>query len=140
MNRAAARSFLQAAYEGVNYNKLMTPKFPRQMWNWMSLRQQNRPLSRRCQQMMVIEPNASQIAVTETVIVQNDSNTTYNNDANRRLALLFAARGEWPSARERARVRRECRCRAPPKERNETDIFKVDFPSSRARRSLKSIT
>ncbi|HMF74746.1 MAG TPA: hypothetical protein VK604_03695, partial [Bryobacteraceae bacterium] len=72
---------LQAVYKGVNYNKLMTPNIPTsnvQLEVYEATKTSS--VARIEQQMMLIEPNASQIAVTETVIVRNDSKTTFNNE------------------------------------------------------------
>lgn len=119
---------LQAVYKGVNYNKLMTPNIPTSNVQLEVFEATpTASVARIDQRMMLIEPSVNQITVTDTVIVQNDSKTTYNNDAEggMRFYLPPAAKGQvrvsvagpqgMPLPRTAERT-------------NETDIYKVDFP------------
>lgn len=73
---------LQANYAGVNYNKLMTPNIPTSNVELPVFEATKSPsVAHIAQRMLVLEPSLSQIAVNETVIVQNDSKETFNNDA-----------------------------------------------------------
>ena len=72
---------LQASYAGVNYNKLMTPNLPTANVEVPVFEATKSPeVARVAQRMLVLEPSLSQIAVNETVIVQNDSKQTFNSD------------------------------------------------------------
>lgn len=119
---------LQASYGGVNYNKLMTPNIPTSNVELPVYEATKSPsVAHIAQQMMLLEPTTSQIAVSETVIVQNDSNNTYNNPSvgGVRFYLPLAANGQvqvrvegpqgmpLPRAAERT---------------EEADVYKVDYP------------
>jgi hypothetical protein len=119
---------LQAAYKGVNYNKLMTPNIPTSNVEIEIFEATDSPSAARiAQQMMLIEPSTSQIAISETSILQNDSNTTYKNEklGGLRFYLPPAANGQvhvsvqgpqgmpLPGAAEKT---------------DEEGVFKVNFP------------
>lgn len=119
---------LQASYNGVNYNKLMTPNVPTSNVELEVYEATKSPaVARIAQRMAVIEPSASQITVSETVIVQNDSSSTYNNDELG--ALLFFLP---PAANGQSRVNVQGPQGMPlPRAAEKTaekDIFKVNFP------------
>ncbi len=88
---------LQANYKGINYNKLITPNVPTSNVELPIYESSSSPsIARVAQRMLVMEPNTSQLAVSETVIVQNDSTVTYNNDqlGALRFYLPAAANGQ----------------------------------------------
>jgi hypothetical protein len=119
---------LQALYSGVNYNKLMTPNIPTSNVELNVFEATKLPAAARVtQQMMLIEPSTSSIAVSENVIVQNDSATTYSNPAVGSLRFFLP-----PSANGQVRVQVQGPQGMPlPRaaERTETEgIYKVDYP------------
>ena len=119
---------LQASYKGVNYNKLMTPNIPTSNVQLEVYEATKSPaVARIAQRMMLIEPSASQIAVSETVIVQNDSNTTYNNDALGGLLFFLP-----PAANGQSRVNVQGPQGMPlpraAEKTNEENVMKVNFP------------
>ena len=119
---------LQATYKGVNYNKLMTPNIPTSNVELDIFEASDSPsVARIAQRMMLIEPSSSQIAVSETVILQNDSNTTYNNEKLGSLRFYLP-----PAANGQSRVNVQGPQGMPlPRaaERTEEDgVFKVNFP------------
>jgi len=72
---------LQGNYKGVNYNKMLTPGTPTNGVELKVFEASKSPAEAKVSQhMLVIEPSANQIGVSETIIVQNDGNTTYSND------------------------------------------------------------
>ncbi len=82
---------LQAAFEGVTYTKLLTPNVPTSGVELDVFGVTKSPaLAHVAQRMLLLEPTSSQIAVNETVIIQNQSKETYNNPARGRTAILFA--------------------------------------------------
>ncbi len=88
---------LQASYGGVNYNKLMTPDIPTSKVELDVYEETKSPaVARIAQQMMIFEPNASRLAVNETVVLANDSDHTYNNEdlGGLRFFLPPAANGQ----------------------------------------------
>lgn len=119
---------LQAAYKGVNYNKLLTPNIPSSNVQLEIYEVTKSPaVSRVDQEMMLIEPSTSRIAVNETVILQNDTNRAYNNDALGALRFYLppAANGQ---VRVTAQGPQGMPLPRPAEKTDQSDIFKVDFP------------
>jgi hypothetical protein len=119
---------LQALYKGVNYNKLMTPNIPTSNVQLEVYEATKSPaVAREAQHMMLIEPNASSIAVSENVEIVNDSTTTYNNPSVGSLRFFLP-----PAANGQVRVQVQGPQGMPlPRaaETTETEgIFKVDYP------------
>lgn len=119
---------LQAKFEGVDYNKLMTPNIPTSNVELDIYQATKSPaVARVAERMLLIEPSASQTGVSETVIIQNDSNTTYINDSLG--SLLFhlppAAKGQ---VRVNAQGAQGMPLPRPAEKTKEADIFKVNFP------------
>ena len=72
---------LQGNYKSVSYNKMLTPDLPTSGVELKVFEASKSPAAAKVSQhMLVIEPSANQIGVSETIIVQNDGNTTYAND------------------------------------------------------------
>lgn len=119
---------LQASYKGVNYNKLLTPNIPTSDVELDVYEATSSPsVARVAQQMLLLEPSSGRIAVNETVIVQNDSNTTFNNDAlgGLRFYLPPAANGQ---VRINARGPQGMPLPRPAEKTEQNDVFKVQFP------------
>lgn len=119
---------LQASYKGVNYNKLMTPNIPTSNVELDIFEATKSPaVAHVAQQMLLIEPNSSQIAVDETVIVQNDSTTTFSNPESGELQFYLppAANGQ---VRVNAQGPQGMPLPRPAEKTKETDVFKIDFP------------
>jgi hypothetical protein len=119
---------LQAVYKGVNYNKLMTPNIPTsnvQLEVFEATKAAS--VARIEQRMMLIEPNVNQITVTDTVIVQNDSKNTYNDEAEGSMRFYLP-----PAANGQVRVNVQGPQGMPlpraAERTNETDVYKVTFP------------
>ena len=118
---------LQASYNGVTYNKLMTPNIPTSNVELEVFEATKSPaVARVTQHMMLIEPSASSIAVSENVIVQNDSTTTYSNPPVGSLRFFLP-----PAANGQVKVEAQGPQGMPlPRaaERTETEgIYKVDY-------------
>jgi hypothetical protein len=72
---------LQGNYQGVSYNKMLTPDVPTSGVELKVFEASKSPAPAKVSQhMLVIEPSANQIGVSETIIVENDGNTSYSND------------------------------------------------------------
>jgi len=118
---------LQAAYKGVNYNKLMTPNIPTSNVELDVYDVVKTPaVASITEQMMLFEPNASQIAVSETVVIKNTSNTTYNNESLGGLRFYLP-----PAANGQVRINAQGPQGMPlpraAEKTEENDVFKVDF-------------
>jgi hypothetical protein len=119
---------LQANYNGVNYNKLLTPNIPTSGVELDVYEATKSPeVARIAQHMLLLEPSTSEFAVNETVILQNDSKTTYNDDklggfrfylppaANGQVKISAQGPGGMPLPR-------------PAEKTEEKDVFKINYP------------
>ncbi|MBV9266204.1 MAG: carboxypeptidase regulatory-like domain-containing protein [Acidobacteriaceae bacterium] len=119
---------LQANYAGVNYNKLLTPNIPRSNVELDVFEStKSAAMARIAQRMLLVEPTSGQIAVNETVIVQNDSKQTYNDPSKGGFEFYLP-----PAANGQVRVNAQGPQGMPlpraAEKTRQTDIFKVDFP------------
>ncbi len=119
---------LQASYAGVNYNKLLTPNVPTsgvELDIYDSTASAN--VAHVSQRMLILEPSLSQINCNETIVIQNDTNRTYNNPAvgGIRFYLPPASNGQ---VRVQAQGPQGMPLPRAAEKTNETDVFKVDFP------------
>lgn len=119
---------LQAVFDGVNYNKLLTPVSPTsgvEVEVYASTK--SATVAQVSQQFMVIEPDTSKIAVAETVIFQNSSTTTFNNEqtGSFRFYLPRAANGQV-----RVQVQGPLGMPLPraAEKTEEPDVFKINYP------------
>lgn len=119
---------LQAVFEGVNYNKLLTPVSPTsgvEVEVYASTKSAS--VAQVSQQFMVIEPDPSKISVGETVIFQNTSTTTFNNEqtGSFRFYLPRAANGQV-----RVQVQGPLGMPLPraAEKTEEADVFKISYP------------
>jgi 5-hydroxyisourate hydrolase-like protein (transthyretin family) len=124
----AGPQLLQVTYKGANYNKLMTPNLPTSGVELNVYESTKSPsVARIAQRMLLIEPSSARINVSETVIVQNHGNTTFNNDVlgSIRFYLPPAANGQ---VRISARGPQGMPLPRPAEKTEENDVFKVLFP------------
>jgi hypothetical protein len=119
---------LQANYNGVNYNKLLTPNIPTSGVELDVYEATKSPaVAHIAQHMLLLEPSTSEFAVNETVIIQNDSKTTYNDEklggfrfylppaANGQVKISAQGPGGMPLPR-------------PAEKTEEKDVFKINYP------------
>lgn len=119
---------LQASFDGVNYNKLLTPADPASGVALNVFAVTKSPaLAHVAQRMLLIEPATSQIAINETVIVDNQSKQTYNNPAVGGLQFYLP-----PAANGQVRVQAQGPQGMPlpraAERTSQSDVYKVDFP------------
>ena len=119
---------LQADYKGVHYNKLMTPNIPTSNVQLEVYEATKSPaVANIAQRMLLIEPSTSQIAVSETVVVDNKSNTTYNNDTLGGLRFFLP-----PAANGQSRVNVQGPQGMPlpraAEKTTEANVYQVNFP------------
>jgi hypothetical protein len=119
---------LQANYSGVNYNKLLTPNIPTSGVELEIYEATKSPeVAHIAQHMLLLEPSTSEFAVNETVIIQNDSKTTFSDEklggfrfylppaANGQVKISAQGPGGMPLPR-------------PAETTEEKDVFKVNYP------------
>jgi plastocyanin len=119
---------LQAAFQGVNYNKLLTPATPTSGVELEVYDVSKTPgAAQVTQQFMVFEPDSSKIAVGETVIFQNSSTTTFNNEQTGSFRFYLP-----PAANGQVRVQVQGPQGMPlPRAAEKTEqenVFKISYP------------
>jgi hypothetical protein len=119
---------LQASFDGVNYNKLMTPDIPTSNVELDIYESTKSPAAVQvAERMLVLEPSTSQVSVNETVVLQNPSKTTFNSPALGELRFYLP-----PAANGQVRVNAQGPQGMPlpraAEKTDQSDIFKVDFP------------
>ncbi len=118
---------LQAHYKDVNYNQLLTPNLPT---SGVDLQIYDVTKSaahlRQSQHLMVLQPTSSEIAVNETLIIDNPSKTTYSNDAQGGMRFYLP-----PPANGQVRVSAEGPQGMPlpqaPQKTDKSNVYKVNF-------------
>lgn len=119
---------VQALYKGVTYTKFLTPGAPTTGITVQVFETSKSPAQAAvAQHMMVLEPAERQMAVSETMLVENKSNTTYSNDdlgavrfylpadANGQVGVSVKGPGGMPLPRSGEKT-------------NQPDVYKVNFP------------
>ena len=119
---------LQANYKGVNYNKLMTPNIPTSNVELNVYEAtKSAAVAHIAERMLILEPTTGNVAVNETVMVQNDSKTTYVNDSTGGLQFYLP-----PAANGQVKVSAQGPQGMPlpqAAEKTQADnVFKVNFP------------
>ena len=119
---------LQAVYDGVNYNKMMTPNIPTSDVKLEVFEAtKSAAVARVAQHMMLIEPTSGSIGVSENFVVQNDSTSTFSNPATGSVRFFLP-----PEANGQVKVQVQGPQGMPlprPAERTDTEgVYKVDFP------------
>jgi hypothetical protein len=119
---------LQASYKGVTYNKLLTPNMPTSTVELDIYEATKSPaIAKVAEQMLLLEPSSSRVSVDETVVIQNESNTTYNNDALGALRFYLP-----PAANGQVRVSAQGPQGMPlpraAEKTDQSDVFQVNFP------------
>jgi hypothetical protein len=118
---------LQASYQGVTYNKLLTPNLPTSNVGLDIYEATKSPaVAKIAQHMLLLEPSSSQLSVDETVVIENNTATTYNNDALGALRFYLppAANGQ---VRISAQGPQGMPLPRPAEKTDQNDIFQVNF-------------
>lgn len=119
---------LQVNYAGVNYNKLLTPNIPTSGVEVdVYEATKSADVVHVAQRMLVFEANTSRIGVTETVVLENSSSTTFNNadTGGIRFYLPPASNGQVNVSAQGPQGMPLPRA---AEKTNEENVFKVDFP------------
>jgi Carboxypeptidase regulatory-like domain len=119
---------LQASYKGVTYNRLLTPNVSTSNVEVQVYEPTKSPAAAKVsQRMLVVEPSSSRVNVNETVLLENGTKTTYNNDALGAIEFYLP-----PAANGQVRVNAQGPQGMPlpraAEKTDQTDIFKVNFP------------
>jgi hypothetical protein len=119
---------LQAQYQGVTYNTLLTPNVSTSAVDVRVYNATKSPADARISQhMIVIQPSENQTVVNETILVQNASSETFSNSdlggvrfflppaANGQVRVQVQGPGGMPLPR-------------PAEKTSQDNVFKVDYP------------
>ncbi|MGA8595552.1 MAG: hypothetical protein WB676_12490 [Bryobacteraceae bacterium] len=119
---------LQAQYQNVTYNTLLTPNMPTSGVDVRVFEATKSPTSAQIlQHILVIQPSPGQTAVNETIMVKNGSNRTFANSDSGEARFFLP-----PAANGQVRIQVQGPGGMPlprPAERTDEDnVFKIDYP------------
>ncbi len=119
---------LQAAFDGVTYNKMLPPGMPATdlMLN-VYTSSTARSAVKVMQHMILLEPSATELSVRESFFYKNDGKTTWN-DANRGNLRFEIPAGSRGNVEVNATAPQGMPIRRVPEKTNESGVLKVDFP------------
>src|ERR1700693_6373099 len=120
-------TLLQALHAGVLYNKMIVPGTPTSGLQVQVFDSTNKPVAKVSQHFIVLQPGASEMAVSEGILYQGDPNLTYNDptngsfrfylppEAKGQVSVTINAPGGMPIQR-------------PAEKTTEANVYKVDYP------------
>jgi hypothetical protein len=119
---------VQAEFQGVTYNTLLTPNMPTSGVDVRVYNATKSPAEARiAQHMIVVQPSDNETIINETILVQNNSHTTFANSdlggvrfflppaANGQVRVQVQGPGGMPLPR-------------PAEKTKQDDVFKIDYP------------
>jgi hypothetical protein len=125
---AQGPQLVQALYSGVTYNKMVFPGAPSMGVRVDVFDSTNKPgIAKVSQHFIVLQPSASELAVSEGILYQVDSKLTYNDpsngsfrfylppEANGQVTVTVNAPGGMPITR-------------PAQKTNLENVYKIDYP------------
>jgi hypothetical protein len=120
-------TLLQAMYAGVLYNKMIVPGTPTSGLQVQVLDSTNKPVAKVSQHFIVLQPGASEMAVSEGILYQGDANLTYNDATNGSLRFYLP-----PEAKGQVSVTINAPggmpIQRPAEKTKEANVYKVDYP------------
>ncbi len=118
---------IETAYDGVTYNKMLPPGFPANNVAIDVYNSSKQPGSATVSQHMVLfEPSAGQLAVSESYIWSNTGKTTFNDPDGG--TLRFYAPVESKGIQVNCTAPQGMPIRRAPQPAGKPDVYKVDFP------------
>src|SRR5580704_10817589 len=120
-------TLLQAMYAGVLYNKMIVPGTPTSGLQVQVFDSTNKPVAKVSQHFIVLQPGASEMAVSEGILYRSDSNLTYNDPTNGTLRFYLP-----PEAQGQVNVTINAPggmpIQRPAQKTNLANVYKVDYP------------
>jgi hypothetical protein len=120
-------TLLQAMYAGVLYNKMIVPGTPTSGLQVQVFDSTNKPVAKVSQHFIVLQPGASEMAVSEGILYQGDANLTYNDATNGSLRFYLP-----PEAKGQVSVTINAPggmpIQRPAEKTKEANVYKVDYP------------
>src|ERR1700681_120512 len=120
-------TLLQALHAGVLYNKMMIPGTPTSGLQVQVFDSTSQPVAKVSQHFIVLQPGASEMAVSEGILYQGDPQLTYNDavngsfrfflppEAKGQVSVTINAPGGMPIQR-------------PAEKTNQANVYKVNYP------------
>lgn len=119
---------VQAAYSGVTYNQIITPGMPTSGVEVKVFDATKAPsIAKAAEHLILLEPLADQIRISETFVFLNESNTTFN-DPERGSARFFIPAGSVEGARVNISAPGGMPISRPAVKTTQKDIYKADYP------------
>lgn len=128
---------LQTTYRGVTYSQMLTTGSPASNIEVEVYEPSNKPgTAPVLQHMVLLEPAGPQLAVSETVILRNQTKLTYYDPANGtfRFALPAATQGK---VRVMATAPGGMPVERPAAKTGQADVYKIDFPMKPGETSIE---
>jgi hypothetical protein len=120
-------TLLQALHAGVLYNKMMIPGTPTSGMQVQVFDSTNKPVAKVSQHFIVLQPGASEMAVSEGILYVGDANVTYSDPANGTLRFYLP-----PEAKGQVSVTINAPggmpIQRPAEKTKEPNVYKVDYP------------
>ncbi len=125
---AGGPHLVEAAYGGVTYTAMLLPGAPANNVQLDVYDSSTKPGTARIQQHIVLlEPAASQLTVSETFFLNNTGNVTWHDAENGTLRFFVPAEGKQ-SIRVMATAPQGMPVQRPPQEAEEAGVYKLNFP------------
>jgi hypothetical protein len=119
-------TLLQAMHAGVLYNKMIIPGTPTNGLQVQVFDSTNKPVAKVSQHFIVLQPGASEMAVSEGILYQGDPNVTYNDPTNGTLRFYLP-----PEAKGQVSVTINAPggmpIQRPAVKTKEPNVYKVDY-------------
>jgi hypothetical protein len=119
---------LQAAYDGVTYNQMLPPGAPSNAVTINVFPSSKKPGDARIDQhMMLLEPTATQLNVSETFVWRNEGKSTFN-DPDKGTLEFYLPPGTNGKVEVNALAPQGMPIRRAAEKTAKPDIYKIDFP------------
>ena len=125
---APGPKLLQAAYEGVTYNRMIPPGTPGQNLQIDVYDSSNKPgAAKVTTHMMLLEPNNGQLTISESFVYQNRSKITYN-DPDRGTLRFYLPAATGGKVEVNVLAPNSVAIRRAAEKTSQPDTYKLDFP------------
>jgi hypothetical protein len=122
-------ALLQATYEGVNYNKLLEPGAPTSDIEVSVFSTSNKPqLATASQHMILIEPVPGELRVRETIIYENQTQSTLIDPQGGTMRFYLPPMAGGKATVDASSGSRGMPLKRVPKPTGEANVYSVDFP------------
>jgi len=125
---AQGPQLIQAVYGGVTYNKIVMPGAPASNLEVSVYESTNkRGTAQVTQHMILVQPSTDNVSITESLLLQDNSNYTYNDPANGTLQFYLP-----PETKGQVRVTVNAPggmpIQRPAEPTKQKDVYKIDYP------------